>query len=71
MEKITFEVSDPSDIPLLVALARRIGANAVSDSTTVSEKSRAIIDAGCDVSSFGDPAEWQKEVRKERNIIRK
>jgi hypothetical protein len=71
MEKITFEVPNPSDIPLLVALARRIGAVAIHDSTIVSEKSRLVLDAGCDVSSFGNPKEWQRESRKERTLIRK
>ena len=32
------------------------------------KRSRAIIEKGCDISSFGDPVQWQREVRKDRKI---
>jgi len=31
-------------------------------------RSRSIIEKGCDISSFGDPVQWQREVRKDRKI---
>ena len=30
-----------------------------------------IIDEGVDVSNFGDPSEWQREIRKDRTINHK
>ena len=36
--------------------------------TTQLKRSRSIIEKGCDISSFGDPVQWQREVRKDRKI---
>ena len=72
MERITLEIHNPGDVDLLISLAKRIGITVVDDKRIIAEselkRSRAIIEKGCDISSFGDPVKWQKKVRKERKM---
>jgi hypothetical protein len=71
MERITFEVKDPADAQLLLAFARRIGSKVIAEtraSAPQTEKSRSTIDRGCDISSFGDPSDWQRMMRTERSL---
>lgn len=72
MERITIEVKDPADAQLLLAFAKRIGSTVITDSkefeTHITKKSRSIIEQGCDISSFGDPSEWQRSERLDREL---
>ena len=72
MERITFEVKNHSDAQQLVEFARRIGSTVVAESkesrSKATDKSRAIIDRGCDISSFGNPSDWQRETRIDRPL---
>jgi hypothetical protein len=75
MEQITFLIEHKKDKSLLIAIAEKLGIKkySVSKSTNMVGKSNRaelfkIIDAGVDVSNFGDPSLWQKETRKDRNL---
>jgi hypothetical protein len=72
MERITLEIHNPGDVDLLISLAKRIGITIVDkkkiNDPSELKRSRSIIEKGCDISSFGDPARWQKKVRKDRKM---
>ena len=75
MEQVTFLIEHEKDKKVLIAIAEKLGIKkySVSKSTDVVRKSNRedlfkIIDAGVDVSNFGDPSLWQKETRKDRNL---
>ena len=75
MEQVTFIIEHKKDKKILIAIAEKLGIKkySVSKSTDVVRKSNRedlfkIIDAGVDVSNFGDPSLWQKETRKDRNL---
>jgi hypothetical protein len=75
MEQVTFLIEHKKDKKVLIAIAEKLGIKkySVSKSTDVVRKSNRedlfkIIDAGVDVSNFGDPSLWQKETRKDRNL---
>lgn len=73
MEQVTFVIDNKKDVNLLIAIAAKLGIKKfiVSKTTRVQEKNKLedlfkTIDAGVDVSNFGDPSSWQKEIRKDR-----
>lgn len=75
MEQITFLIEHKKDKSLLIAIAEKLGIKkySVSKLTDVIKKDNQeelfkIIDAGVDVSNFGEPSLWQKETRKDRNL---
>jgi len=65
MERITLEIPNPGDVDLLISFAKRIGINIVDEKKIneppVIKRSRAIIEKGCDISSFGDPEGEEKK----------
>jgi hypothetical protein len=70
MKQVIFEIDNKKDANLLVAIAEKIGIkkHRILKITESVEKDRGelfkIIDAGVDVSNFGDPSLWQRETRK-------
>jgi len=73
MEQVTFVIDNKKDVNLLIAIAAKLGIKKfiVSKTTKTQEKNKLedlfkTIDAGVDVSNFGDPSSWQKETRKDR-----
>ena len=71
MEQITFIAENKKDKNLLIAIAQKPGIKkyAVTNKKTATKKDNRqellkIIDAGVDVSNFGNPSLWQKETRK-------
>ena len=73
MEQVTFVIDNKKDVNLLIAIAAKLGIKKfiVSKTTRAQEKNKLedlfkTIDAGVDVSNFGDPSSWQKEIRKDR-----
>lgn len=70
MEQVTFIIENKKDKNLLNSLADRLGLkkNVTKEKNVVKKESPEewfkIIDAGVDVSNFGDPSEWQREIRK-------
>ena len=72
MERITFEIHNSRDVDLLISFAKRIGITIVDEKKIIDvselKRSRAIIEKGCDISSFGDPVKWQRKVRKDRKM---
>ena len=75
MEQVTFLVDNKKDANLLISIAEKIGIKKHTVSKAIPEKSKhkklyEIIDAGVDVSNFGDPVVWQKETRVIRTFIK-
>ena len=75
MEQITFIAENKKDKNLLIAIAQKIGIKkyAVTNEKTAAKKDNRqellkIIDAGADVSNFGNPSLWQKETRSDRTF---
>ena len=75
MEQVTFIIEHKKDKNLLIAIAEKLGIKkyAVSKATGTikSDKRRdllKIIDAGTDVSNFGDPSSWQRKTRRDRTF---
>lgn len=75
MEQVTFIIEHTKDKNLLIAIAEKlvIKKYAVTKATeiTKSDKQRdllKIIEAGADVSNFGDPSSWQRETRRDRTF---
>lgn len=75
MEQVTFEADNKNDVNLLIAIAQKLGIrkHIVSQKTETLKRNKQerlfrIIDAGADVSNFGDPASWQKATRKDRIV---
>jgi len=75
MEQITFEINNKKDVNLLIAITDKLGIKkyAVTKTTETLKRNRRkdllkTIDAGVDVSNFGNPSLWQKKTRKDRII---
>ena len=75
MEQVTFEIDNKKDVNLLIAIAEKIGIrkHVISKKTETLKRNKRedlfrIIDAGADVSNFGDPSSWQKATRKDRTV---
>ena len=74
MERITFEIANSKELNLLISIAEKLGIKkySYSDATiqkpTELQKIYKIIDAGADISSFGDVMEWQRITRADRNL---
>lgn len=72
MERITLEIHNSRDVDLLISFAKRIGITIVDEKKIIDESelkhSRSIIEKGCDISSYGDPFKWQRNVRKDRKM---
>jgi len=76
MEQVTFEAENKKDVNLLIAIAEKLGIrkHVVSKRAEKLKKEDKqedlfrIIDAGTDISNFGDPSLWQRETRKDRII---
>ena len=72
MEQVTFVTDDIKDINLLISIAEKIGLKKYIISQTENKRAKKrkelfkIIDAGVDVSNFGDASEWQRRTRKDR-----
>lgn len=73
MERLTFEVENTVLAQMLISFARTLGSslvaeerrNAKSVTTTTDQE---IIRRGCDIAAFGNPVEWQREVRCDRPL---
>ena len=75
MEQVTFLVDNKKDANLLISIAEKIGIKKHTVSKATPEKSKhkklyEIIDAGVDVSNFGDLVVWQRETRMIRRFIK-
>lgn len=76
MGQVTFVIDNKKDANLLISIAEKIGIKKHIVSKATPEKSKykklyEIIDAGVDVSNFGDPALWQRETRKDRILTKR
>ena len=72
MEQVTFVIENKKDVNLLIAIADKLGIKKHIVSKTLKKDKQEdlfkIIDAGVDVSNFGDPSSWQRETRKDRTL---
>jgi hypothetical protein len=76
MEQVTFVIDNKEDANLLISIAEKIGIKKHIVSKTAHRESKRkklyeIIDAGVDVSNFGDPSLWQRETRKDRILTKR
>lgn len=72
MEQVTFVIENKKDVNLLIAIAEKLGIKKYTVSKTLKKNKQEdlfkTIDAGVDVSNFGDPSLWQRETRKDRTF---
>ena len=72
MEQVTFLIENKKDANLLIAIADKPGIKKLEISKTLGKEKQKdlfqIIDAGVDISNFGDPSSWQSETRKDRTL---
>lgn len=78
MQTITLKVKNDNDISLLISLAERLGISIITNSVSLG-KSNDNSDLFFQLQDFrkknelftgiSNPAIWQKEIRKERNLI--
>ena len=72
MTQLILDVKDSNDLQLLLNLVKRLGISVkqktIATEKTELEKLQAIIDKGVPHSSFGDAAEYQREIRKDRKL---
>lgn len=74
MTKIILESQNNSDLLLIKKLAERLKIKYKIQSVPGEENKEdikryyEIIKKGADVSNFGDPSEWQRKIREDRNI---
>ena len=75
MEKILIEVDTPEDKQLLLALLPRLNSRVVNEQTAQQKKesfieiARRIAAHGGVGESFGDPSEWQREIRSWDRVL--
>ena len=76
MTRIILESQNKNDVLLITELAERlkikykietISSNKIDGDKNI-RKIHSLLDKGADVSNYGDPSEWQRSVRKDRNI---
>ncbi|WP_250631733.1 hypothetical protein [Rhodoflexus caldus] len=74
MPTITLKYHNPQDLQLLLMLAERLGIKSVeptSSATSDGAKMSAVLEQLASINAFAsiqDPVEWQREIRKDRNI---
>jgi hypothetical protein len=75
MTRITLESDNTNDVQLIKKLAERLNIQykiqtvPKTDSLDKNiEDYYKLIKKGTDVSNYGDPSQWQKKVREDRNI---
>ncbi len=74
MKHLTFEVENSKELYLLISIADKLGIKRFNYSEDVKSKPPElqkifqIIDAGADISTFGDVTEWQRTTRTDRNL---
>ncbi|MBW8049856.1 MAG: hypothetical protein FVQ77_05860 [Cytophagales bacterium] len=78
MKRLVFEIDKQKDLSLLLDLAEKLGLKKtfIRDETEINETKNGkklakyfrIIDKGADVSSYGNPSNWQRDVRKDRKL---
>jgi hypothetical protein len=69
MTRLVLDIPNEGDIQTLIPLFQRLGIRFFSESEKTIEMSAIeIIKAGCDMSNFGDAAEYQRDVREDRTL---
>jgi hypothetical protein len=67
MTRLVLDIPNEGDIQTLIPLFQRLGIRFFSESEKSKEMSAIeIIKAGCEMSNFGDAAEYQRDVRQDR-----
>ena len=74
-QEIIIETDNPSYAEMIINLAKKLRLKLVvnpkpeSASSVIDSQLQKIINEGGDMSYIDNPVEWQKELRKDRNII--
>lgn len=74
MKQVTLNIKQDKDLDILIPLLDRLGITfqednshpKLSDSEYAEIKKRIMV--GIDVSNYGDPMQWQKETREDKNL---
>ena len=75
MKQITIEVNQEQDLALLLLLVQKLGFKVVQPNVSVKSTQKrlnnlAIVEKGTDVTAINDPVQWQREQRKDRDLLR-
>lgn len=73
MKQITIEVKKEQDLELLLLLVKKLGYKVVKPNVKVAQerlRCLAIIEKGSEVEAIQDPVQWQREQRKDRDLLR-
>ncbi len=75
MIELNVKISNPQDLNILLPLLKRMGLSWEQHSrfdneedTSELKRLQQIIAAGGDTSYFGDPLDWQRKERQNRNL---
>lgn len=71
MQQIVFDIKDDKDASLLIAIVQKLGIRKfkVIGQKNIRGDLNRKIEKGADISSFGEPVNWQKTTRKDRTLI--
>ena len=74
-QEIIIQTSNSKYAAMIIDLAKKLGLKLTINSKTSAKAAKAnadlekIIRSGGDMSYVNDPMEWQREIRKDRNIF--
>ena len=76
MTRIILESKNKSDVLLITELADRLKikykietrASVIKTKKIETKTANSLLDKGVDISNYGDPSEWQRNVRKDRSL---
>ena len=75
MSTLTIEVNNDSDLQLFIALAERINVAIVEIRDVAIPQKKSAVDYLSEIASLGgvqsiqNPSEWQREIRKDKQLI--
>lgn len=72
MTRIILETRNKKDLILITELAERLKINYKIEPLGINLNKKKIslyLKKGSDISNFGNPSKWQRNVRKDRKII--
>lgn len=72
MPKIILESDDKRDLILIKQLADRLKIKYSIEKSNLKvskTNSKELLKKNIDISNFGNPSDWQRDVRKDRNLI--
>ena len=74
MQRITLEIAEPSDLELLLLLAKRMGIKVLATPSEemheeeVAYHKAIVAEGGAGTPNIKDPMQWQRDIREDRNL---